>query len=106
MDADAYTAVEVGITPDADVDEVRDAIKTTLGKGYLVQNRYEQNASLYSVMNIEKWFIYAVLSLILVVAAFNMVGALTMLVLEKKAGHQCAPCAGRQPPLYPEDLCG
>jgi lipoprotein-releasing system permease protein len=49
-----------------------------------VQNRFEQNASLFSVMRIEKWIIYAILSLILVVAAFNMVGALTMLVLEKK----------------------
>jgi len=39
---------------------------------------------LYSVMQVEKWMIYAILSLILVVAAFNMIGALTMLVLEKK----------------------
>jgi lipoprotein-releasing system permease protein len=50
----------------------------------VVQNRFEQNASLFSVMRIEKWIIYAILSLILIVAAFNMVGALTMLVLEKK----------------------
>src|SRR5206468_12270350 len=47
-------------------------------------NRFEQNAALYSVMGVEKWIIYAILSLILIVAAFNMVGALTMLVLEKK----------------------
>lgn len=84
MDSNAYSAVEIALHPTADVDDTRDAIKNLLGKEYLVQNRYEQNASLYSVMNIEKWFIYAVLSLILVVAAFNMVGALTMLVLEKK----------------------
>jgi lipoprotein-releasing system permease protein len=55
-----------------------------LGKNYVVQNRFEQNASLFSVMRIEKWIIYAILSLILIVASFNMVGALTMLVLEKK----------------------
>ncbi|MBD0375463.1 MAG: ABC transporter permease, partial [Flavisolibacter sp.] len=42
------------------------------------------NASLYGVMRLEKWVIYAILSLILIVAAFNMIGALTMLVLEKK----------------------
>jgi len=85
MDADAYSFVELAANDPSNADEVRDAIKGLLGKDYVVQNRYEQNASLYSVMNIEKWFIYAVLSLILVVAAFNMVGALTMLVLEKKA---------------------
>ena len=55
-----------------------------LGDKYLVQTRYEQNRSLYSIMQVEKWVIYAVLSLILIVAAFNMIGALTMLVLEKK----------------------
>jgi len=85
MDADAYSFVELAAIDPSNADEVRDALKSLLGKDYLIQNRYEQNASLYSVMNIEKWFIYAVLSLILVVAAFNMVGALTMLVLEKKA---------------------
>jgi lipoprotein-releasing system permease protein len=84
MDADAYSAAELSVNNEPDVDETRDELKKILGKDYLVQNRFEQNASLYSVMRIEKWIIYAILSLILVVAAFNMVGALTMLVLEKK----------------------
>ena len=84
MDANSYSAAEIAVTNTNDADDVRDEIKTLLGKNYLVQNRFEQNASLFSVMRIEKWIIYAILSLILIVAAFNMVGALTMLVLEKK----------------------
>lgn len=80
----AYSAAEIAVVPGADVDQIQDQIKKILTNNYLVQNRFEQNASLYSVMRIEKWIIYAILSLILVVAAFNMVGALTMLVLEKK----------------------
>ena len=84
MPEDQYSAAEIGLIQDADADDTRDEIKKILGEKYLVQNRYEQNASLFSVMQIEKWIIYAILSLILVVAAFNMVGALTMLVLEKK----------------------
>lgn len=84
MDADAYSAAEIAVIAGADVDEISDELKKALGKNYLVQNRFEQNASLFSVMQIEKWIIYAILSLILVVAAFNMIGALTMLVLEKK----------------------
>lgn len=84
MDKNAYTGAEIAVTNEGDADDARDAIKQILGKNYLVQNRFEQNASLFSVMRIEKWIIYAILSLILVVAAFNMVGALTMLVLEKK----------------------
>ena len=81
---DEYTGAEIKVSADADAEEVERTIKTNLGKNYIVQNRYEQNQSLYAVMKAEKWVIYAILSLILVVAAFNMVGALTMLVLEKK----------------------
>ncbi|MEJ7682107.1 MAG: FtsX-like permease family protein [Segetibacter sp.] len=55
-----------------------------MGNNYESRNRYQQNQSLYSVMQVEKWVIYGILSLILVVAAFNMIGALTMLVLEKQ----------------------
>ena len=84
LDANTYSAAELRVIPGFDPDEVRDELLQRLGKAYLVQNRFEQNASLYSVMRVEKWIIYAILSLILVVAAFNMVGALTMLVLEKK----------------------
>jgi lipoprotein-releasing system permease protein len=84
LDANTYSAAELRVAPGSDPDEVRDELLQKLGKAYLVQNRFEQNASLYSVMRVEKWIIYAILSLILVVAAFNMVGALTMLVLEKK----------------------
>ena len=84
LDANTYSAAELRVIPGFDPDEVWDELLQRLGKAYLVQNRFEQNASLYSVMRVEKWIIYAILSLILVVAAFNMVGALTMLVLEKK----------------------
>jgi lipoprotein-releasing system permease protein len=60
------------------------SLQQILGKQVQVQTRYQQNASLYAVMQVEKWVIYGILSLILVVAAFNMIGALSMLVLEKK----------------------
>jgi lipoprotein-releasing system permease protein len=63
---------------------VQSSLQKLLGNRYAVETRYEQNKSLYSIMQMEKWVIYAILSLILVVAAFNMIGALTMLVLEKK----------------------
>ena len=84
MDENSFSGAEIEVTKETKADDVRDQIKTLLGKNYVVQNRFEQNASLFSVMRIEKWIIYAILSLILIVAAFNMVGALTMLVLEKK----------------------
>lgn len=81
---DTYTAAEIAISQGADVEEVQLAVKNSVGENYQVQTRYQQNQSLYAVMQSEKWVIYLILSLILVVAAFNMIGALTMLVLEKK----------------------
>jgi lipoprotein-releasing system permease protein len=84
MPADAFSAAEISIKQDADEKEVKQLMMNMLKANYRVETRYEQNKSLYSIMQVEKWVIYAVLSLILVVAAFNLVGALTMLVLEKK----------------------
>ncbi len=85
MPEDNYTAVEIGIDPAINEDDIKNDIKKKLGKNYTVLTRYEQNRSLYAVMRAEKWVIYIILSIILIVAAFNMIGALTMLVLEKKA---------------------
>ena len=84
LQPDEYTAAELSIDDPARAIPVGQMIAQTLGKNYLVQTRYEQNQNLYNVMGTEKWVIYVVLSLILVVAAFNMVGALTMLVWEKQ----------------------
>jgi lipoprotein-releasing system permease protein len=84
MEPDHYTSAEISIDQNEDPEDVQKDINGLLGKGYMTETRYEQNKSLYNVMQAEKWVIYAILSLILVVAAFNMIGALTMLVLEKK----------------------
>jgi lipoprotein-releasing system permease protein len=80
----SFSSVEIKLSPNADEDKIRKSIQKLLGKNYVIQSRYEQNASLYRTMKMEKWIIYAVLTLILVIAAFNMISALTMLVLEKK----------------------
>ena len=55
---------------------------------------YEQNQGLYTTMRNEKWFIFVLLSFILVVAAFTMIGALTMLVLEKQKDIQILKAMG------------
>jgi lipoprotein-releasing system permease protein len=69
---------------DAKLANVCKQLQQVLGKSFIVQTRYQQNQSLFSTMQIEKWVIYAITCLILSVAAFNIVGALTMLVLEKQ----------------------
>ncbi|HEY9363134.1 MAG TPA: FtsX-like permease family protein [Chitinophagaceae bacterium] len=84
MAPDEFSGVEIALYDPETADAVKDIVKNIVGDNDFVQTRFEQNQSLYSVMRAEKWVIYAVLSLILIVAAFNMIGALTMLVLEKK----------------------
>ncbi len=84
LNADEYSAVEISLTDAGKMNTVKESLQKLLGNNYKIETRYEQNQSLYSAMQVEKWFIYAILCLILIVAAFNMVGALSMLVLEKE----------------------
>ena len=79
-----FTAVEIRLKYKEDIEAQQAVLQNLLGNGYSVQSRYQQNMNLYNTMRMEKWAIYAVLTLILIIAAFNMVSALTMLVLEKK----------------------
>ncbi len=84
MGANDFSGLEISLINPADADNIKKEVERVFGNKYLVQTLYQQNQGLYSVMNMERWIIYGVLSLILVVAAFNMIGALTMLVLEKQ----------------------
>jgi lipoprotein-releasing system permease protein len=83
LDSNQYSGVELSIDLNKEKYIVT-AIQDLLGSGFLVQNKYQQNADLYKIMQIEKWIIFAILALIMIVASFNLVGALTMLVLEKQ----------------------
>jgi lipoprotein-releasing system permease protein len=79
-----YSSVELALDGNADPDEVKNQLRELLGSGFNVATRYEQNKTLYMVMKTEKWVVYAILVLVLLIASFNMVGALTMLVIEKQ----------------------
>ncbi|MBS1947030.1 MAG: ABC transporter permease [Bacteroidetes bacterium] len=79
-----YSGVEIAVKDPKDAERTKVLLQKIFDENYKVETRYEQNKSLYGVMRMEKWVIYAVLTLILIVAAFNIVGALTMLVLEKQ----------------------
>jgi lipoprotein-releasing system permease protein len=82
--ADEYSAVEIKLKEKADAIKEKDKLAALLGKNYKVQTKYEQNTSLYNTMKLEKWAIYSLFTLILIVSAFTMISALTMLVLEKR----------------------
>lgn len=94
MKADEFGSIEIAIDDDASETAVKNELQKIFGEGYIVETRYEQNKSLYSVMNLEKWAIYGILTLMLIVAAFTMIGALTMLVLEKQKDIQVLKALG------------
>lgn len=79
-----FSAVEIKLKNSKQQESTKQRIQTLLGSSFIVLTRYEQNANLYRTMKTEKWAIYAILTLILIIAAFNMISALSMLVLEKK----------------------
>ena len=83
LDSNQYSGIELSIDLVKEK-QVSADLKKLLGANFLVQNKYQQNADLYKIMEIEKWIIFAILALIMMVASFNLVGALTMLVLEKQ----------------------
>ena len=84
MAANEYSAIEIKLKKGTDEQDAIAYFQKVAGVDKKVLSKFEQNSSLYKTMRLEKWFIFAVLSLILIVAAFNMISALTMLVLEKK----------------------
>ncbi len=81
---DKITSLELKVAPGADVDEVKGRVQQVLGSAYRVQDRYEQHEFLYRVMRSEKWSSFLILSFILVIASFNLLGSLTMIIIDKK----------------------
>ena len=89
-----YSALEIKTSSLVSQNKVINSLNAILGSKYLIEDRYRQNRSLFAVMQLEKWVIYAILTLILILASFTMVGALTMLVLEKHQDIQILKAMG------------
>ena len=78
------STIEIRFKQNADPRDVQKEIIKIFGKGFKVQNRYEQQAIFYKVMRSERLAIFFILTLILVIASFNIIGSLTMLIIEKE----------------------
>lgn len=66
------------------IKDVQKQLQNLLGNDYKVKDRFEQQESTYKMVNIEKWVTYLILVIIVAIAAFNLVGPLSMLIIEKK----------------------
>ena len=78
------SALEIGLAPGFEEEYVYEAIQEAIGPDFVVRNRYEQENSLLKLMQVEKWVGFAIVSLMMVLISFNLVGALWMIVLEKR----------------------
>lgn len=78
------TSLEVKINADLDEEEIMASISNLMGDRFKVKNRYQQDEAFLKIMNIEKWISYLIACLTLFIIAFNLVGSLWMIVLEKK----------------------
>lgn len=80
---DKCSALEIDID-NASEKSVKESMGKILGSNFTIKNRYEQNEEFMKLMNIEKWAAFMIIALVLLIIAFNLVGALWMMVLEKK----------------------
>jgi len=78
------SALEIRTDPSVSTTRLQRNIQQFLGNDLIVKNREQQNEMLYKTMRSEKWAIFFILAFILLVASFNVVGTLTMLIIEKK----------------------
>jgi lipoprotein-releasing system permease protein len=81
----AYSSIEIALKPGANPERIKASLQTIVkDKNLKVETRYEQNKTLFMILNSERWAVYAILSLMLFIASFNIIGCLAMLILEKQ----------------------
>jgi lipoprotein-releasing system permease protein len=93
------TAVELKLKEGADETLAQEEIQKILGNDFIVRNRNEQNELFYRIMKSEKWAIFFILTFILIIASFNIIGSLTMLILDKQDDINTLDSLGASVPL-------
>lgn len=78
------SAIELKLTDKADLSSVKKQIKSILGDEFIIRDRFEQQEASFKMMQIEKWMTFLILCFILAIALFNVVGSLSMLMIEKQ----------------------
>jgi lipoprotein-releasing system permease protein len=77
------TSLELKVKQGSDVREAKEAVASIMGTGFKIKDRIEQDEFLFKVMQTERWAVYAILTFIILIASFNIIGSLSMIVLEK-----------------------
>ncbi|WP_179021423.1 ABC transporter permease [Winogradskyella forsetii] len=78
------SALELKLTPDADEENIRTQLKAAYGNKFNIKNRAELNDALFKMLNTENLAIYLIFTLVIIIALFNVIGAIIMMILDKK----------------------
>lgn len=78
------SALDIKLKDGASIPKVKNKIEKLLGNNYLVKDRFEQQEASFKMMNMEKWVVFMILCFILLIAVFNVVGSLSMLIIDKQ----------------------
>lgn len=79
------TSLDIKLKENVSANDAESKIQKQLGVNFIVKNRFEQQADSFRMVNIEKWVTFLILSFILIIAVFNVVSSLSMLILDKSA---------------------
>lgn len=93
------TALELRLSDGTSVRKVQKQIRATLGSDYVVLNRYEQQQDFYRIQSIEKWLTALLLVFILLIASFNIISSLSMLILDKRDDIRLLSTLGADEPM-------
>lgn len=88
------TAIEIGTKKGIDLHLLKNEIQQILGSSYTVKTRYQINELIYKTNKTEKWVTFLILTFILVIAAFNIISSLTMLIIDKTEDIWILKCLG------------
>ena len=88
------STIDLFLSPSADVKKVKKEIKNIVGSEFTVKDQQEQQETLYKIMRSEKWAVYVILTFILILATFNVVGSLSMLIIDKRKDTEILKAMG------------
>lgn len=91
------SAIEIGLEPGANVEAVRSAIVRQIGDGYEVADRIEQQQDAFRMINVEKWITLLMLTFILIVATFNVLSIMSIMIIEKRGNSAILLAMGATP---------
>lgn len=90
------TGIEISLSKESDQLKIQQQLQDMFGPKYSVKNRLQQQELLYKIMKSEKWAIFLILAFILFIATFNVIGSLSMLILDKKQDVALLRCMGAE----------